>query len=274
MTQVENRLACLMYSLSLIAKQRIARKSWPSPVSGVSDMKKVLLTLATCALLSLSTSAQQTVRWFSSPGCCSDYFKQDHLISEYRDADIFMMVMIDAKLDPNYYLVWFGAENKKEASILIEPKATMTLIYPDKTVSLDNIDVDEVVKDVKKRGHWNAALGSFLAGMATTNSQFSGNAVGSDGTTTYNGTITSPDYAAQGRAREARRERTAVNTAKAEALASFALRKNTLFKGEEADGLLFFKKKAMSPGMILSFVIGGVTYDVPYGSERLKQGTK
>ncbi|MCA1590623.1 MAG: hypothetical protein LC734_09620 [Acidobacteria bacterium] len=112
-----------------------------------------------------------------------------------------------------------------------------------------------------------SVLAAGLAGMATRQST----AVATD---QYGNradvTVTENDPNVQRNARQAAAQQAGRNATRSEILEEHAWRKHTLFKDEMRYGLVFFKKDGLTDGLVLSFEIDNVVYEIPYGSKREK----
>lgn len=250
-------------------------------------MKILLLVLLLVPVAATGqTPSTQTIRWGSASlekNCCYDYMVDGGLVTVYRDAKLTFVVSIRTDVDDKYHLVVIDFLNKDEVPITVDPnnfqlslKAPVNRTYP----SLHYLDV---AKEMEKRGKGGRWFRGFRARMsqlpATVDTTTTGRVIindssGQSATGTYRGestsTISTPDYDAIRRAREKNAAEEAENKQKADHFAHHALKANTIFKDQMVGGVVFFKKDKMSPGAVLSFRIGNVTYEIPYGTERAK----
>jgi hypothetical protein len=242
---------------------------------------KLSLCLFLLILLPVFGHAQQpakVVRWGSSnlpKECCNEWYKDGHLVTGYTDSDLEFVVNIRFDFDRKYMVAWIGAVNKSERSVNIDPSTFRFVVTDPEQRELPLIPTDQVAKDIEKRGNLLGFLTAFAAGMSTQTStvQRSGNIYSTDGRTaangTYNGTstVTAPNVRARQQAAQQNAARQANNENKAAGIKYFALKLNTLFKGDMTSGIVFFKNAKLK-GAVLSFTVDGVTYEIPYGSER------
>jgi hypothetical protein len=224
---------------------------------------------------------QKVIRW-SDPSlpkdCCSNWFRDGHLMTGYTDPKLEYVVSIRFDFDKKYMVAWVGIVNKSDKQFNVDPATFHFVVTDPQNKELTYVPTDEVAKDVEKRGKLLGVLTAFAAGMSTQTStvQTNGNITLTDGKSvtrgTYDGTstVTAPNAQVQEQIARQNAERQANNDSKAAGIKYFALKLNTLFKGDLTTGLVFFKNADHLNGAILSFVIDGVRYEVPFGSARPK----
>ena len=245
----------------------------------------VLLMIFVCGAFG-QAAEKKTIRW-ASPDlpkeCCTNYMEDGALVTTYRDANLFYVVSLHTNIDDKYVMALIYFRNTGDVPITIYPENFQLRLSAPINKTLNSLDAAEFTREIEKRGKGGRILRGFLAGMARNTSNIdtlsSGRvrATDSNGNTasgTYSGestsTVSTPDFEARRRAREKNEKEIEQNEAKASHFASVALLANTLRKDETTGGIVFFKKDKFSPGAILSFRIGDITYEIPYGTERTK----
>ncbi|HEX8396395.1 MAG TPA: hypothetical protein VF644_03045 [Pyrinomonadaceae bacterium] len=248
-------------------------------------MRKILLiTILLCAAGSIfaqdstpQTAAQATkkvIRWGSpdSPkNCCRNYMRDGRLVTVYDDEKVNFLLVLDAVVEKKYVVVEIYFLNKTEQPFTVYPdKFSLRFPAPENKV-YPAIPAEDVAKKMEKRGLFRFALAGALAGMATKQSTAT---VRDNNGNRAEVVVTEPDRAAQQNVQRNAHDQRASNEVMANAVRSLSLTANTLFKDQIASGLLFFKKEKLPSGLIVSFELDGVTYEIPYGTERVPESKK
>jgi len=244
-------------------------------------MKKltIIMTLLLAAFTaqaqeaSMPPSAQaqkKVIRWMSKElpkTCCRDYLANNELVTVYDDDNINFILRLYVSLDKKYVILHTVFLNKSFIPFTIYPdKFTMRLTEP-QNKTYNSVSAEEVAKVMENRGRWRRILAAGLAGAATTETT---GIVSDNQGNTATVTITEPDKQAVRNAQNSAQKQIANNQNRASVIREFQLPAHTLFKDKIIEGLVFFKKEKLTDGMIISFEIDGITYEIPYGEERTK----
>lgn len=234
-------------------------------------MTKITLLILFIFALSISTFAQtekKTIRWGSANApkdCCADFFKDNRLLTSYKDENIMFSIGVDVTTEKKFLAVIVTFGNPTDKSFTIDPENFQMRQTAPKNKTYSPVSSEEVAQKIENRGRWRLFAAALLAGMAT--KQSSATATDNYGNRA-DVTVTERDEEARDRVNDARRTQSNENSERAEIVKAIALPKHTLFKDDVKGGVVFFKKKDLAPGMIISFTIGDTTYEVPYGTER------
>lgn len=237
-------------------------------------MKSIKVVALLFAMVGLAAAQDKVVRW-GDPSIPKEsygnYYEDGALITEYKDENVLYSLTIHTDIDKKYVGFWLIIQNLAETPFVIS-QDNFDLQFTGNPELLRPAPIDEVAKDIEKRGRWRMAFAGALAGMATRNST----AIVSDNQGSVSTvTITEPDRQAQANSQRARNNNASSNARKSAAFKDIALKKNTMFKRTIIDGVVFFRKPKKFPsGLILSFVAGGTRYEIPFGSERVKNDKK
>jgi hypothetical protein len=192
-----------------------------------------------------------------------------------------------------YTRVAVSVTNTGEKPIDVLPVGMTLDVDQPKPKRLALVSPEQIAKSVEHSAHWANALNSMGAAMATkqTTSQTdttgtvnsSGNVsvYGSDGGSangsyngngTYNGTsattTSSPDYAAQARARDNIAQRNAAVAGVEATLAQTSLRSNTVLPGKTVRGYVYFQFDKHTDAQHLTMPIGQTNYLFPFHTIR------
>lgn len=214
---------------------------------------------------------KKVVRWGSSDlpeNCCTNYMDKNRLMTFYGDDKIGFLLTVDSTTEKKYIVLYAAFLNKTDTPFTVYPdKFQMRLTEP-RNVTYNPIPAEDVAKKMENRGRWRMALAAGLAGMSTTQSTAT---VTDNRGNRADVTVTEPNRQAQSNVQNAGRRQSADNQAKADTVRELSLPIHTLFKDKIVDGFVFFKKEKLTDGMIISFEVDGVVYEIPYGAERIKQ---
>ncbi len=235
---------------------------------------KLYLTIITILLFafSLNTYSQtsnKTVQWNGSNKCCDNWMQNGELVTAYEDEKLTFLMSLTVEKD--YYAVWIGFINKSNRRLTVEPSAFTLRLTEPVNQTYNALDAAEIAKKIKSSGKTRAFFARWGAGMAKKQSTAT---ITDDSGNSANVRITEPDTNARNEAEGRIEERQVKNNSRANSVLSGALRSNTLFNDEPYGGYVYFPKKKAADGLIISFTLDSVTYEIPYGSEREKLNKK
>lgn len=244
-------------------------------------MKKLLI-ITTMFLFAFAVQAQvaptqtsapspkKVIRWGSNDlpeNCCRNYMDKNHLVTIYEDDKIGFLVTIDLKTEKKYVILYAAFLNKSNTPFTIESDKFWMRMTEPRNKTYNAISADEVAKKMENRGRWRMALAAGLTGMATTQSTAT---VTDNRGNRADVTVAEPDRQAQRDVQNASREQKVANRTKADAVRENSLPNHTLFNDKIIDGYIFFKQEKLADGMIISFEIDDILYEIPFGAERKK----
>lgn len=186
----------------------------------------------------------------------------------YENDKIAFLLTVDVTSEKDYLVLYVGILNKSNKPFTIEPDKFQMRKTEPVNITYNAIPAKDIAKKMEKSGRWRMAIAAGLAGMATKQSTAT---VTDNRGNKADVTVTEPDRQAQRDVENASRRRSTENLSKADAVREFALPTHTLFKDKMIKGYVFFKKGKPANGMIISFEINGIIYEIPYGTERVKQ---
>ena len=214
---------------------------------------------------------KKVIRWGSNDlpeKCCVNYMNKNRLVTFYEDDKIGFLLTVDLTTEKKYVILYAAFLNKSGTPFTIEPEKFWMRMTEPRNVTYNRIPAEDVAKKMENRGRWRMALAAGLAGMSTTQSTAT---VTDNRGNRADVTVTEQNQQAQRNVQNASREQSAANRSKADAVRELSLPIHTLFKDKIVDGYVFFKQEKLANGMIISFEIDGVIYEIPYGADRKKQ---
>lgn len=237
-------------------------------------MKRYLIILfvffVTSSVLGQETSTEKKIKsWTGGAECCDNWIDKGKLITTYKDENVDYIAILE--FDDDYIVFIIGIQNLSKQRILIDPSKFSIRMSAPVNKTFYALDAEAVAKKFQKRGSFRLALAGIFAGMAT--SQSTATITDNRGNRS-NVVVTEPNRQAIENVRQKRIEQEEKNQNKAAVVRAVALPMQTLFPGEEVRGIVFFERKKVSNGSIVQFAIGDTTYEIPYGEERTKPGTK
>lgn len=230
----------------------------------------VLLVLSIGAYAQTPTSENKTIRWGAwsgTDGCCLNYLKDGVLITEYYDDRLGYSISLHPDKDKKYLFVLIVMQSYSDTPFTVYPENFHLRMTEPVNKTYAALSPDDVMKEINKRGQWRMGIAAALSGVATR--QTTGTVTDSQGNTA-DVRISEPDYEGQNRTANQAADKQANNAARAAVVQNSALRANTVRKDQIIGGVVFFKKDKLAPGFILSFTIDNTTYEIPYGTERVK----
>jgi hypothetical protein len=207
-------------------------------------------------------------RWDANDPSCSNYKRDDTLVTVMTTPEAEIVVYL---LPPTtsgdlkkYFIFAVVIYNKGERSFTVEPRNITATVLGKKATTLQTIPLDEVTKAISKHGSPSFLAGLFRptkAGTITTT-----DARGNTSTTV----VRVPDEEAEAEREAAEAERREKQGDRATQTYDLGLKANTVFKGEDVDGVIFFdmKKILSDGGFILNIPLGSFSFEIPFGKAR------
>jgi len=199
------------------------------------------------------------------------------------------VIAVALRSNGHYVRADISVTNLAQRTVDVLPSEMTLQMDSPKSKVLAFVSPEQIAKSAEHRAGWANALNSMGAGMATqqatTQTSSSGsvngsgtvNSTNSDGTYsngtyntngTYSGsstsTTSSPDYAAQARARQQISERRAAVAALETNLAQTTLRANTVMSGKTVRGYVYFQCDKHADTLHLTIPIAGTMYVFPF----------
>ncbi len=183
------------------------------------------------------------------------------------------IITVSLAIGSKYSRIDVSVTNTGEKPIdVLPPGMTLDVDQP-KPKRLAFVSPEQIAKSVEHSAHWANALNSMGGAMATKQGSDGSSANGSyNGNGTYNGTSTtttsSPDYAAQARARDNIAQRNAAVAGVEASLAQTSLRSNTVLPGKTVRGYVYFQFDKHTDAQHLTIPIGQTNYVFPFHTIR------
>jgi hypothetical protein len=228
----------------------------------------ILLLLAAQFVCAQTTApvTKKVISW--GPGdCCANFMRDGFLQTTYKDETLEFQISVYPEMDKKYITVFISFHNRSAKSFTIYPDSFKMQITSPYTKAYNPISAYDVANETERRGQWRVAFARALAGMAT---QQSTATITDNQGNSANVVITEPNQQVRRDAANATARQQAGNAERADSIRAYSLAANTLFQDQTAQGYVFFKKEKPMAGAIISFMIGDVTYEVPFGAERTK----
>jgi hypothetical protein len=207
-------------------------------------------------------------RWEAANQNCTNYTRNDALVTTIDTPEAHLIVTILPRAiakDLQKFLIFdVMIFNKGERAFTVEP-SKITLSVLGKQISIvPTLPLDVVTRSIQKHGS-----PSFLAGLFRPTRTATATVTDPHGNvSTVN--VRVPDEAAEAEQARAEAERAARQQNRAGDTYDLGLKANTVFKGQDVAGVIFFeKKKALSDGgLILNIPLGDFTFEIPFGKAR------
>lgn len=232
-----------------------------------------LLWIAMCGLLfTLPVVGQSVVdvtQTHDANAVFREYMSNGKLRTTFEDDKLGFILTLDEKIDKHnkHLVLFFYILNRSDDAFTVKPETFAITLSNGREIP--SIPADTVIAAIEKKGGWRHTVMAALAGVTASTATNTTTATITDQqgrTSTVE--ISEPDRSATERVHAQIAQERQYNSTVAAAFDKVAFRAHTLFPNADKIGAIYFKRTKLGKGHTVSFILDGVTYQVPFGSMR------